>query len=125
MAEPQIFDNAICYINGRIFVNATSIEVTYEDADKPVFLMDGGFAIAPGERLMRITLVNAISKDSEAFDMVKRYLEVESLNFAVQLISSGARLTSKGHIIAPGFSFGVGQNASYRVGFVGKAAEFA
>ena len=124
MADPEIYEQAICYIKGQLFLDATSITVSYEDSDKPVFLNDGRVIIAPGERIMRIAIDNAIRSSSEAHEMVKRYLDVEEIPFAVQLATNGKRLTSTGFLTAPGYSFAVDQNASYRTGFVGKPAYF-
>lgn len=124
MAEPEIYEQAIIYVQGLIFVDATSIEVSYADADKPIFLLDGTFAVAPGERIMRISVANAISVESDIHKMTEKYINVESLQFAVQLYGSGLRLSSTGFLSAPGYSFAVAQNASYQVGLVGKPASF-
>ncbi len=124
MAEPEIFDQAIVYVRGALFVDSTSIAITYEDADKPIFLLDGTFIISPGERIMRVAIDTAIAKGSAMHDMVDRYLKIESFPFAIELMGSGLRLTSTGYMSAPGYSFAVGQNSSFRAGLVGVPAPF-
>ncbi len=123
-SDPEIYESAVVYLKGAIFQDATAITISYEDSDKPVFLNDGKILIAPGERIMRIGIDNAISQNSIAHDLVRQYLEVAELQFAVQLLTNGKRLATTGYLTAPGYSFAVAQNASFKTGFVGKAAYF-
>ncbi len=124
MAEPRIYDNAAVSINGILIAQSTSIDVTYEDGDRPLPLLGGRFGIDAGTRLMRIAVDEAIPVGLPDFDVLKTWLDCLEVQFAVQLLGSGRRMATNGFITSPSMAFKVGENSYVRYGFIGKAVVF-
>lgn len=128
MSKPVIYDNAACYVNGTLLVQATSIEVEYQDSDKSQLLLGAGkkfaFARIPGGRLMAITVDEVIPIDGIEYDFVKKYLDTELVSFGVRFFGSSATVVSRGFLTTPHLSFGVGRTAGLKVGFIGDAVKF-
>ncbi len=124
MADPRIYENAAVFVQGGLVTESTSIGVTYEDGDRPLPLIGGRFGIDAGTRLMRIAVAEAIPVGFPNFDIVRTWLEGLEVEFAVQLLGSGLKMSSRGFITSPGYQFGVGQTAALSYGFIGKAAVF-
>lgn len=124
MAEPKIYENAAVFVQGVLLAESTSIGVTYEDGDRPLVLLGGRFGIDAGSRIMRVAVAEAIPVGFPAYDVVASWLNAVEVQFAVQLLGSGRRMTSRGFITTPSMTFGVGQNAAISYGFIGKAEPF-
>lgn len=124
MAKPKIYENAAVYVNGVLLSEATSIGVTYEDGDRPLVMIGFKFGVDFGARTMRVAVAEAIPVGTPAFDLVKTWKDGQVVDFGVILLGSGLRLSTRGYITTPGYSFGVGQNAALSYGFIGPASVF-
>ena len=120
----EIYDNALCTVNGKLLVQASSISVAFQDGDKAIMLLGAIFAPVPTQRVMVISIDEFIPTSGLVFDWIKSYLNVELVTFGVRLQGSGKKLITSGVLKSPDFQFGVAQNSRIKVSFVGPPAQF-
>ncbi len=120
-----LYDGIFCNLNGALFQENTSVDLSYEGDNQAVLTTVKGYAgESPSPKMTVIQFENVVPPTGFEFDVFKMYTDSTEVEIKLQSGATGKSLTSKGFIQSPKVSSGVGKVTSLSFGFRGAPAVF-
>jgi hypothetical protein len=120
-----LYDGCFMYVNGQLLAENTSLDISIEGDNQPVLTTVKGYAgESPSPKMTMIQADNVIPVTGFEVDIIQKFNDSEEVEAMVQFGGNGKKLKSKGTLLSPKISSGVGKVTTMSFGFRGTPGKF-
>ncbi len=120
-----LYDSCFLYVQGSLLAENTSVEISIEGDNVAILTTVKGYAgESPSPKMTMIQADNVVPVTGFEVDIIQKFLDSEEVEVMVQFGGNGKKLKSKGTLLAPKVSSGVGKPTTMSFGFRGTPGKF-
>ncbi len=120
-----LYDQCFLFLNGQLLAENTTLDIALEGDNQPVLTTVKGYAgESPSPKMTMIQADNVLPVSGAEVDVFAKFNDSEEVEAMVQLGGNGKKWTSKGTLLSPKISSGVGKVTSLTFGFRGTPGKF-
>lgn len=118
-----IYDRLFFYLNGKLAMQAESINSSLEGDPLPVATIAQNFAgVTPVPKHLKLDIVEFIPvAGSSVVDLVNAFLQTKKFKVRIQFGGAGALMNSEGYLTGPKMTSGAADHSKLNYSFMGTA----
>jgi hypothetical protein len=120
-----LYDGLFAFVNGQLLAENTSLEVSVDGDSQAVMTTVKQYAgESPSPKITMVTFENVVPVTGFEIDIVQKFLDSEEVELMLQFGGNGKKMKSKGVLLSPKVSSGVGKTTTLSFGFRGTPGKF-